>query len=194
MRGRCHVAFSQVAAIRGHVSEPSPPSGRPSGCHATARPAAAPLWHSHTSPCSWSFCYICASRRHTTRPRGRGSGRSPCCVTSAPICASRGCLPLRSVCSCCCCSCTRGTALFRCCARCAQSVSQFYTTPSTGHRLARSRPSPDERVFLPSRNEGVLTEWLFWEFLCFHVGTLGPTPLAVHSVRVTKRTPELDQN
>ncbi len=32
----------------------------------------------------------------------------------------------------------------------SQSVSQFYTTPSMGHRLTRSRPSPDERVFLSS--------------------------------------------
>ena len=33
----------------------------------------------------------------------------------------------------------------------SQSVSQFYTTPSPGRRLTRSRPSPDERVFLSSR-------------------------------------------
>ena len=32
----------------------------------------------------------------------------------------------------------------------SQSVSQCYTTPTTGHRLTRSRPSPDERVILPS--------------------------------------------
>ena len=36
----------------------------------------------------------------------------------------------------------------------SQSVSQWYTTPTTGHRLTRSRPSPDERVILPSLIEG----------------------------------------
>ena len=36
----------------------------------------------------------------------------------------------------------------------SQSVSQCYTTPTTGHRLTRSRPSPDERVILSSRDEG----------------------------------------
>ena len=33
--------------------------------------------------------------------------------------------------------------------RCMQ-VSQCYTSPTTGHRLTRSRPSPDERVVLSS--------------------------------------------
>ena len=36
----------------------------------------------------------------------------------------------------------------------AQSVSQSVPTPTTEHRLTRSRPSPDERVVLPSRDEG----------------------------------------